>query len=371
MRILYLATADARGHLMRAQLLTHALRAAGVEVQLVTTSHDGVRFLQAFGLEAELLSTHYAVQFDACQNMLRRETDRNVAHYVFRPNRMARDIWQLHRWMRDCDLVVNDSFHPALLNMGAWPGWRRKIVHVYGASLRRALESNFKGRVPFGLAGVFQRVIALQLARSRARLEHDFAFEGVERIDAGGYRLPTPVEVVSPSSPDVAGPSSCGVAVYLNPHFTEPMLAEALERGFAMAGVASHKVGEGYASRSGWQARDAQWVQAAARSDLIVTAPGMAGLSIALVYRRPLLLVLTDQPEQAQNAQRARELGLLHEVVVWQGERDAFAAAVAASVCRLTRDSKPAASVDGRQAAAARLAAWVALLRELAGVRTG
>ena len=28
-RIVYLATADARGHLMRAQLLVHALRAAG------------------------------------------------------------------------------------------------------------------------------------------------------------------------------------------------------------------------------------------------------------------------------------------------------------------------------------------------------
>jgi hypothetical protein len=29
-RILYLATADARGHLMRSQLLAHALRAAAV-----------------------------------------------------------------------------------------------------------------------------------------------------------------------------------------------------------------------------------------------------------------------------------------------------------------------------------------------------
>ncbi len=84
-RILYLATADARGHLMRAQLLVHALRKTGAEVDVMTTSEQGQRFLQSFGIEAEILSLHYAVQFDSEQNMLRKATNRNVAHYLFHP----------------------------------------------------------------------------------------------------------------------------------------------------------------------------------------------------------------------------------------------------------------------------------------------
>lgn len=73
-RIVYLATADARGHLMRAQLLVHALRRAGAEVDVLTTSDAGQRFLAGFGIEAAILSRHYAVQFDTRQNMLRRAT---------------------------------------------------------------------------------------------------------------------------------------------------------------------------------------------------------------------------------------------------------------------------------------------------------
>ena len=56
MKLLYLATADARGHLMRAQLLTHALRAQGVTVDVLTTSDEGARFLAGFGIEAPVLS---------------------------------------------------------------------------------------------------------------------------------------------------------------------------------------------------------------------------------------------------------------------------------------------------------------------------
>ena len=118
MRIAYLATADARGHLMRAQLLTRALRAEGVRVDVITTSEDGVRFFAGFGIAATLLSPHYAVQFDGRQNMRRRATDANVAAYLFRPSRLLRDLRRLGLLLAGCDLVVDDSFHPALLVMG-------------------------------------------------------------------------------------------------------------------------------------------------------------------------------------------------------------------------------------------------------------
>lgn len=364
-RIVYLATADARGHLMRAQLLTHALRAAGAQVQVLTTSDEGARFLAGFGIEAPVLSRHYAVQFDTQQNMLRRETDRNVAHYMFRPGRMLRDVWRLRAHFRNADLVVNDSFHPALLLMGWLPFWRRKVVHVYGASLRRALETNFKGRMPGPVAQVFGGIVAWQIDRSRARIEHDFAYGEPQHDGRGRHRLATPVAVVD--AVDHSDAMQRLAAVYLNPHFEDPALADGLEQGLGGAGVSAHLVGEGYAQRAHWHARDEHWIEAAAHSAFIVSAPGMAALSIASVYRKPILLLLTDQPEQAMNAGRAAQLGLTHRVVVWRGDAQKFARAVAAAAGELLAlPQSPPNSNEGRQGAIERLRHWTVLLIDLA-----
>ncbi|MGJ7529094.1 hypothetical protein [Variovorax sp. GB1P17] len=365
-RIVYLATADARGHLMRAQLLTHALRAAGAQVQVLTTSDEGARFLAGFGIDAPVLSRHYAVQFDREQNMLRRETDRNVAHYMFRPERMLRDVVRLRGWFRDADLVVNDSFHPALLFMGWMPGWRRKVVHVYGASLRHALQTNFSGRMPGAIAKVFGGIVAWQIDRSLARIEHDFAYDAPRHDGRGGHRLATPVAVVAAHGTEADG-ATRRAAVYLNPHFEEPALADGLEQGLAAAGLPAHLVGEGYAHRPHWHARDEHWIETAARSAFIVSAPGMAALSIAAVYRKPILLLLTDQPEQAINAGRAAQLGLAHRVVVWRGDAQKFARAVASAAGELLALPQSATdAAEGRQGAIDRLQPWVALLSALA-----
>lgn len=364
-RIVYLATADARGHLMRAQLLTHALRAAGAQVQVLTTSDEGARFLAGFGIDAPVLSRHYAVQFDTQQNMLRRETDRNVAHYMFRPGRMLRDVWRLRAHFREADLVVNDSFHPALLLMGWLPFWRRKVVHVYGASLRRALETNFQGRMPGPVAKVFGGIVAWQIDRSRARIEHDFAYGEPQHDGRGRHRLATPVAVVD--AVDRSDAAQHVAAVYLNPHFEDPALADGLEQGLDGAGVSAHLVGEGYARRAHWHARDEHWIEAAAHSAFIVSAPGMAALSIASVYRKPILLLLTDQPEQAMNAGRAAQLGLTHRVVVWRGDARKFARAVAAAAGELLAlPQSPSNSNEGRQGAIERLRHWTVLLIHLA-----
>ncbi|QNK69925.1 hypothetical protein [Variovorax sp. PAMC26660] len=364
-RIVYLATADARGHLMRAQLLTHALRAAGAQVQVLTTSDEGARFLAGFGIDAPVLSRHYAVQFDHEQNMLRRETDRNVAHYMFRPERMLRDVVRLRGWFRDADLVVNDSFHPALLFMGWLPGWRRKVVHVYGASLRHALQTNFRGRMPGPIAKVFGGIVAWQIDRSRARIEHDFAYDAPQHDGRGGHRLATPIAVVAPAYGEEDS-ATRPAAVYLNPHFEEPALADGLEQGLAAAGLPAHLVGEGYAHRPHWHARDEHWIETAARGAFIVSAPGMAALSIAAVYRKPILLLLTDQPEQAINAGRATQLGLAHRVVVWRGDAQKFARAVTAAAGELLALPESATNAaQGRQGAIDRLQHWVTLLSAL------
>ncbi|KML62677.1 hypothetical protein VL15_02265 [Burkholderia cepacia] len=356
-RIVYLATADARGHLMRAQLLVHALRAAGAQVDVLTTSDAGQAFLSAFGIDAAVLSRHYAVQFDERQNMLRDATDRNVAHYVFRPTRMLRDIARLHAIVRDADLVINDSFQPALLFMGAVPGWRRRIVHVYGGSLRRALTANFDERLPRALARAFARIVDWQIDSALGCIEHDFAYDVPDDAPRSHLhcRLPTPV----PVAVELPASEPAAAAIYLNPHFRDVAIADALSAGMRDAGLTAHRVGEGYAGHDGWTGVDADWSTRAAHAPLIVSAPGMAALSIARVYRRPILLVLTDQPEQASNAARAARLQLVHRVVTWRGDAAAFRHEVGQAATELMcNPGTPAGTIAGREHAHARVDAW-------------
>ena len=347
---------------MRAQLLAHALQNIGATVQMLTTSDDGARFLAGFGIAAPVLSRYYAVQFDAQQNMLKRETDRNVAHYVFRPARMLRDMVRLRAWARDADLVINDSFHPALLFMGCLPQWRRKVVHVYGASLRQALEGNFQGRLPHVLAGFFQKIVARLVDSAHACVEHDFACAGLEHGGTRRYRLPTPVALAREN----ANAGAARAAVYLNPHFRDPLLAQGLEQGLVAAGLARYCVGEGYRDRAGWVAQDPDWVTAAANSDILISAPGMAALTVARLYQKPILLVVTDQPEQKINATRAAELNLAYRAVIWRGDARRFGDDVRAACAALTAAApQRVPPAIGNAAARDCLDLWVSLLIEL------
>lgn len=363
LHIVYLATADARGHLMRAQLLVKALRKVGVAVEVLTTSDSGKHFLSAFDIDATVLSRHYAVQFDEHQNMLRKATDQNVARYVFHPMRMLRDIAQLHKRFRTADLVINDSFHPALLVMGTIPGWRRRIVHIYGRSLRAALTSNFEGRLPRMLAGSFAQIIDWQIDMARCSLEHDFAYCLADHSaeSESRFQLPTPLPVAKELP--AAEPSKMTAAVYLNPHFRNIALADALSAGVRAAGLDAYRVGEGYAGHDGWIDIDTDWATHAAHAALIISAPGMAALSIALVYRRPLLLVLTDQPEQASNAKRAAQLQLIHRIVTWRNDALAFEHDVKAAITDLMYSPGTRADTRiGRKHAQARIDRWVSQL---------
>ncbi|WP_332877508.1 hypothetical protein [Massilia sp. S19_KUP03_FR1] len=366
-RIVYLATADARGHLMRAQLLVHALRQAGAQVDVITTSDAGQRFLAGFGIEASILSHHYAMQFDTRQNMLRGASNRNVLHYMVHPARMLRDLLRLRRTLRGKDILVNDSFHPAALFMGILPVARRKVVHVYGGSLREAVLGNFDGTKRRLFSHLFRHVVGWQIDAARARLEHDFSYAISDHAKGRDCSLPTPVQVAGP--PPADGLNSA--AIYLNPHFSDTNLAHALCEGIADAGLAAYCVGEGYAGNDGWVGVDPNWASRAAHAEVIVSAPGMAALSIAVVYGRPIILVLTEQPEQASNAKRATALGIAHQTVTWRGEAHDFRCQVRQAASTLRRMvPAPTAVSSGRLQAQARVDAWTVRLLALCGVQT-
>ena len=383
--ILILATADARGHLMRGQLLYHALRARGAEVSVLTTSDAGQKFLAQFDVPSEVLSRHYAVLFDKRQKMRTWATDFRIASYLFLPWNMLRDGCRLAQRFNGVDLIVSDSFHPALLVMGGLYPWRKRSVHVYGWSLRESLEQNFVGRLWKPCSYFFRWWVRFGLSRARGRIVHDFAFPVPERVDPSlpEHQLPTPLALIEAGRDKQPARK---VAVYLNPHFSDPALAEALEtvlqEAMALSRNEHHRdqddesgdsgvflLGEGYAGRPGWHPYATDWIEIAASAELLVSAPGMAALAAACSLDKPILLIVTAQPEQQRNALRAASLGLRHRVVPWDESTtaDHFRKSLSAAYRELVLENneylkRRTGSFDHPAALQERLNVWTDLL---------
>ncbi len=352
-RVVWLAVADARGHLMRAHLVRGLLAREGIEVDVLTTSAEGVGFLSALGTPARLLSRHHGVCFDERQNVARGPTERRVLRYLASPGRFWRDLATVEALARGADLVVND-LHPVLLLRPLLRGWRRgrglRVVHLYGENLWGAIERHFDGRAPDLVARGFAAALRALRGRAFARIEHALdvpAERAPVMAGARTYRLP-PI-VAGPARPRAAVRAALGVgagerlaAVYLNPHFRDPAIAAAVEAALAGAGFRVHAVGEGYARRPGWNARDAGFADAAAAADLLVSAPGMGALGQARAFGLPFLAVLTDQPEQARNlALFARGGGPPLRVVPVNGDAGRLGAHLLAAARSLAAEPRP------------------------------
>jgi hypothetical protein len=349
-RLLYLALADARGHLMRAHLLSGALGEAGLDVDIVTTSRDGVRFLASMGRQSRLLSEHFRVEFGDRHDMSRRRTDARVVNYLVLPWRALGDLRRLAVFARGADLVVNDSLHPALLLAPAL-GFPYPVVQVYGENLWRAMETNLDDRAPPWIAARFRRALRVIRDRAFARIVHTL---GSAAVEPGGpprtYRV-API-VARPGRSRAEVRAALGVpdgvplaAVYLNPHFKDPSIAASVEDGLAHGGFRVHAVGEGYRARPGWVGTDARFADVVHAAELFVSGAGMGALELARSSGTPLLVLLGDQPEQARNVaelvQRAPDFAL-REVLVGDPElARSIATAAAALVSRGTTIGGP------------------------------
>ncbi|MDI1480123.1 hypothetical protein [Polyangium sp. y55x31] len=312
MRIVWLAAADARGHLMRAHLVRGLLARRGIRVDVMTTSEEGRTFLQALGTPSELLSAHYSLAYDAHQNMARARTEACILRYLFTPSRGAADLGRLSEFARGAAYVVND-FHPLLLLGGSRPAGEGHalpcpVVHVYGENIWRAIEGHFEGRGPAIAHKGFGALVRALRDRAHARIEHTLAAPLAGDGDPArrSYRLLPIVAAPQRSAADVRAslglaPGARLAAVYLNPHFADPAVASAIEESLAAEGYVMHAVGEGYTARPAWRPYDPDFGSVAAAADLLVSAPGMGAVGMARIFGVPLLALLTDQPEQRQN----------------------------------------------------------------------
>jgi hypothetical protein len=288
--------------LMRAHLVRELLGERRVAVDVVTTSEEGVAFLGALGTPAELLSPHYRMEFDDRQNMDRGGTEARLLSYLGEPERCRKDLATLRARAAGADLVVNDSFHPALL-LAPWlaPRSGMRIVHVYGEHLRDAVVAHFKGRAPRAFAEFFGRSIERLLGHGFAQVAHTFDPGAADPLTiALPPILPLPRRAPAAVRADLSlGEGERLAVVYLNDHFRDPAVARAIEEG--LAGFRLRAVGEGYAARPRWIARDPRLVDAIAAADLFVSCPGMGALAQARLFEVPFAALVTDQPEQQKN----------------------------------------------------------------------
>jgi len=309
LRVVWLAVADGRGHLMRAHLMRRFLGREGVRVDVVTTSPEGARFLEAVGTPSRVLAPGFRIIYDAQQNLARQDTERLILRYLLSPRRIHSDLRNLQPLVEGADLVVND-FHPLLLALplfGQDPHEGR-VVHLYGQNLWGALEEHLHGRAPALVDRLFQRRVRRLRSRAFGTVEHSLEVSpgSVERRGPRAVRL-APIVPTLRARPEAVrrrlgvGRDERLATVYLNPYFRDPRLGERLERALEAHGYRLHAVGEGMTGRPGWRAYEPHLAEVIAASDLLVAAPGMGSLGQARLFGVPYLAVCTDQPEQAQN----------------------------------------------------------------------
>lgn len=303
-KILYLATADARGHLMRAQLLTHHLEKQGIIVELLTTSDEGQRFFEVFGLSATIFTRSYYVEFDDQQNMQESKTNRRIARYCFFPWYMLADIMRLKRMIgkNNYALIINDSFHPALIHapfLGV-----KNVVHIHGETLKRSLYNNFDVNLKF-IRKMYHRYLDFFLSRAKGELVHGQAIDQCEMIEKG-WRLPNPIQAPSRSQAETYVHYKLITdrplaIIYLNPHFQNSELILKLEALLRENNWQFIGISEYFGNRPHWQKFSDDFANLVHASDLLISAGGMAALKMAKIQHCPLIAISTNQPEQAQN----------------------------------------------------------------------
>lgn len=302
MRVLWLAVADARGHLMRAHLCRQAMSAHGVEVDIVTTSIDGARFVAAMGSPATVAFDDWRVEFDDTQALRRGVTHRRALRYIVDPRQMLSDRRQLRQ--TGYDLFVND-FHPLMLCDRALGG-DTPVVHVHGVNLWRSISRPFEETSLRRLDQAVTPLLRRLRDRGDAVITHDPSVDCLVR-ERAQFRLPPIVPSPRRTRRDVRAELGVGtdaplVCAYLNPYFREPRLAEQIERACAAVGATLYGVGEGMSHRDGWRSFDPNWVDKVAAADCLIAAPGMGSIGLHRTLGVPLLMLLTDQPEQRANA---------------------------------------------------------------------
>jgi len=306
-RVIWIAVAFARGHLMRAALMQRVLGERGIKVDIVTTSKEGLAFLRELGTTGTLMSSGGEIQYDERQNIQHRATQMGVIRYAIDPTQGASDIAMFRRMAKGADLIIND-IHPFGLIFPKALGGKIPIVQLYGENMWGALEGYPRGLFPDWFADLYARFVRGQRDGAFARVEHalEAPLTGEWRPKDQTWWMPPIISKPTRSRAEVrrllgVPDGKRLVAVYTNPHFAAPELAGAIERAVDGLGAELYAVGEGFGEREKWRAVDPELVDKLAAADVVVSAAGMGVLGQVRAFDRPYLGIRTEQPEQQLN----------------------------------------------------------------------
>ncbi len=299
-RVLWVASAWGRGHLMRAHLMRQEL--PGVDV--VTTSREGVAFLADMGTPSWSLSRSYQLTYDARQNLRRGRTAAATARYV--ATDYARDAAVLTRVARGYDLVVND-FHPSVMGAPITHGLDVPVVHVHGEHLWRAIAAPFKGTPWEALDHIVSPAVHALREAGAARLVHD-PLAPLDGVTWSGREARLPPIVASPTRSarrvrDALGVQGRLVVAYLNPYVRDPRVAASIEDACDTLGATLYGVSEPFDGRPRWRRTDPNLVDVIAAADAFVSSASMGAIGQSRARGVPLLMLGCDQPEQRGNAE--------------------------------------------------------------------
>lgn len=298
-KILWIANADARGHLFRAHLAATVLKTSGIQVSIVTTNTDGKKFLEALGTSSCVLPGNYQLYYDERQNLIRVVTVFKMAFYLLFGN-AVRDFLFLKKISREFDLILND-LHPVPIFAAKLFGV--DIVHVYGENLWLTIENFFFEIAPSFFAVFFRDMVRKLKRQSKGNIVHSL----IQRDHKSDEIYLPPLVQFTPRRR-----TKNRALIYLNPYFSDFTIAESIEAALEDLKIPYVAIGEQYAHRKNWKRYDKNFSKFLSESKLVISAPGMNLLAQVLYHRVSYLALLTDQPEQERNLDVLNKINSKH-----------------------------------------------------------
>ena len=311
-RVLYLAVADGRGHLMRAHLLRPARRQRGSRRRCDHLATRGKHSWPGLGTPAALLPGGFQLLFDDCHRMLARPHRAQAgARYLglaARPRPRRCLLGRARRGRRASSSTTRfTQRRSGWRRRRAWPARTARASTCTATTCGERPCTTSMAACPPWPSGGFRRFLRALDARAFGRIAHSRAPPIARgRRDATGQSLSPPAAVAAPrraraavrSAPGPSASASALAAIYRNPHFRDPRLAAPPGDGAGAAGFRST------ACRSPGRGAPAARLRPRLRrrdrgQRFVVSGAGAAAWSKRGGRRVPLLALRGDQPEQA------------------------------------------------------------------------
>lgn len=345
--VVYVAVAEARGHLMRASQVCQMLHQEGLHVAPMAFGRHAVAFFEgASGMQAEELSLGYTNAYGLDHSLDVTKTTSNIMNYTFSATG-ARDMAAILRRMNGARVLLNDlSTTPPMVAI-AWMVGGPHLINVISENTYYALvnldklcENKAKGAISKKLLDAMFYAATVNFINTMDRSKW-FRRDGVL------YYVPPFVQ-----TPATARPSPCRwdgprpgarrlFVAYFNPEYRNKAfighLIETARRHDAFLHLVSEHAADWHADLESDTVQivkqDFGMATLVARADLVITAAGLALPLQAYVAGTPALIVVNrNHVEHARNGDVIAREGMGAVVDRWEDAQEGAGRALSMDV---------------------------------------